>query len=164
MGESLKQKNRREWCKDVGEVIQPQVKDIVDHILERENNIEKAKDKAKKRDKNACQVTGLKSDKINKLQLVAHHLFCRNAYPHLADVEGNIITITSDVHAQFHQSMGGSGKPCTIDDFIRFVQQYYPSNSGVVIWLQQQQQVLGMQTSVDQRKSHVLRLPASRIS
>ncbi|MEP0915898.1 hypothetical protein NC981_03640 [Leptolyngbya sp. DQ-M1] len=161
---SLTQKNRREWCKDVGEVIQPQVKDIVDQILEREKGIQKAKDKAKRRDGKTCKVTGKRPDKVDNLQLAAHHLYSCNAYPYLADVENNLITLTLEVHDQFHTFMGGTNKACTIDDFIKFVHQYYPSNSKVVIWLEKQKQILGNPQPVDARKPHVLYLPVSKVS
>lgn len=160
---SLTQKNRREWCKDVGEVIQPQVSDIVAQIVDREKGIQKAKDKAKKRDGKTCQVTGRKPNRVDNFQLAAHHLYSCNTYPYLADVENNLITLTCEVHDQFHEFMGGTNKPCTIDDFIKFVHHYYPSNSKVVIWLEQQKRILGNPQPVDERKPHVLYLSASRV-
>jgi hypothetical protein len=60
--------------------------------------------------------------------------------------------------------MGGYDKPCTIDDFVKFVQHYYPSNSKVVIWLENQKRVLGNPEPVNQRKPHVLYLPVSKVS
>ncbi len=160
---SLSQKNRREWCKDVGEVIQLQVKDIIDQILEREKGVQKAKDRAKKRDHKTCQVTGKKPNRVDNFQLAAHHLYSCNTYPYLADVENNLITLACEVHDQFHEFMGGTNKSCTIDDFIRFVHQYYSSNSRIVIWLERQKQILGSPQPVDERKPHVLYLPASRV-
>lgn len=160
---SLTQKNRREWCKDVGVVIQPQINDIVAQIVDREKGIQKAKDKAKKRDGKTCQVTGKKPNRVDNFQLAAHHLYSCNTYPYLADVENNLITLTCEVHNQFHEFMGGTNKPCTIDDFIKFVHQYYSSNSKVVIRLEQQKQILGNPQPVDERKPHVLYLPASKV-
>lgn len=162
--ECQSKKNRQEWCWDVGEVISPQIADIVAEIQNREKRIQSAMDKAKKRDSNTCQVTGQKKNRINKLKLAAHHLYSQNGYPYLADVENNLLTVIPEVHEQFHQDyMGGTRKPCTIDNFISFVQKYYPNNTRVVIWLNAQKQVLGNQQPADQRKPHVLYLPASRV-
>ncbi|NDJ19150.1 hypothetical protein [Myxacorys almedinensis] len=160
---SLTKKNRREWCTDVGEVIRPQVKDIVDQIIKRDKGIQKAICKVKRDNDNTCQVTGKKPDKVNNFKIAAHHLYSRNSYPHLADVDKNLITLTCEVHEQFHQYMGGYGKPCTIDDFIKFVEQYYPSSNQVVICLNDQKRVLGNPEPVNQRKPHVLYLPVSRV-
>jgi hypothetical protein len=157
-------KNRKEWCKDVGEVIKPQIDDIVDQIEKREKQIETAKERVKKRDRKTCQVTEQQKNHINKLQLAAHHLYSESEYPHLADVENNLITLTSEVHDQFHNDYkGGSNKACNVDDFICFVQKYYPSNTKVIIWLEQQKLVLGNPQPVDKRKPHVLFLPSSRV-
>ncbi len=162
--ERLTKKNRKEECKDVGEVIKPQIDDIVNQILNRNKQIQKTMNQAKKRDDSTCQVTGEKKNKIDQQKLAAHHLYSENDYPHLANVENNLITLTCAVHDQFHQNyMGGSNKPCTINDFIGFVQKYYPSNTKVVLWLEQQKMILGNQPPVKERKTHVLYLPESRI-
>jgi hypothetical protein len=161
----LTSKNRREESKDVGEEIKPQVDDIVKMIEVREKQIGKAKEFAKKRDRKTCQATNQQPDRYHKFDLAAHHLYAINAYPHLADSLENLITISAEVHDQFHQEfMGGTHKPCTIDDFIKFVQQYYPDNSKVVIWLQNQKLKLGIQEPISKKKSHVLYLPLSRVS
>lgn len=158
-------KNRREWCEDVGEVITFEIEHIVSEIRKREQRIQTAMDRVKKRDKNTCQVTRTKSNRVDKVKLAAHHLYCQSDYPHLADVENNLITLTCEVHDQFHQSfMGGSQKLCTIEHFIDFVAKYYPSNTQVIVWLEQQKLVLGNQQPANRRKPHVLYLPASRVS
>ena len=162
--ECQSKKNRQEWCGDVGEVVSPQIDDIVAEIQNREKRIQSAMDKAKKRDGNTCQVTGQKKNRVNKLKLAAHHLYSQNGYPNLADVENNLLTLVPEVHEQFHQDhMGGTQKVCTIDEFISFVQAYYPSNTRIIIWLNAQKQVLGNHQPTDQRKPHVLYLPASRV-
>lgn len=161
---SLTRKNRRDWCEEVGSVIAPQVTDIVDQILKREQRIQKIMDAAKKRDKKTCLVTNTKSNKVNKIKLAAHHLYSKAEYPYLADVETNLITLTTEVHDQFHEYMGGYNKSCTIDDFIRFVKSYYPENNKVDLWLQNQKLVLGNPQPMNARKPHVLYLPASRVS
>ncbi len=165
MKERQSKKNRQEWCWDVGEEISPQIHDIVAQINQRHTHIQKAMDKAKKRDRNTCQVTEIKKNKVNNLKVAAHHLYSQNEYPYLADAEDNLLTLSCEVHDQFHQSfMGGTGKPCTIDDFVKFVQQYYPSNTKLVIRLENQKRKLGNQQPVDMRKPHVLYLPAARVS
>ncbi len=159
---NLTMKNRRDECRDVGEEISPQVNDIIKMIEAREKRIGKAKEDAKKRDHKTCQVTGEKPNRYKRFDLAAHHLYAANAYPHLADSVENLITISAEVHNRFHQEfMEGNHKPCTIDDFIKFVHQYYPDNHRVIIWLQNQKLKLGNQ---EPRKNHVLYLPFSRVS
>ena len=161
--EKMSEKHRREWCADIGEVITPQVNEIVAQILNRDQEIQAAMDRVKKRDKKTCQVSEEKVDSINKLNLAAHHLYSRSEYPHLADVDSNLITLTTRIHEQFHNEyMGGNTKPCTVDDLIDFVQRYYPTNTKVVIWLLKQKLTLGNQQPLNKRERHVLYLPASR--
>lgn len=163
-GECLTKKNRQDWCGDIGEVIKPQIDDIVAQIQKREKRIQTVMERAKKRDRQTCQVTRQRKNSVNKLKLAAHHLYSESQYPYLADVENNLITLACDVHDQFHQDyMGGSNKPCTIDDFTSFIQKYYPSNTQAIIWLEQQKLVLGNPQPVDKRKPHVLYLPASKV-
>jgi hypothetical protein len=164
-GQKLTQKNRREWCEEVGTVIKPKINDIVDQISDREKNIAKAMSTAQKRDKNTCKVTGAGKNKINKLKLAVHHLYAQQAYPHIADSVDNLITLDCKVHDQFHVDyMGGTGKPCTIDDFIHFLHTYYPENTQVITWLTQQKIKLGNPQPIDLKKPpHVLYLPASRV-
>ncbi|UIE36109.1 hypothetical protein [Leptodesmis sichuanensis] len=73
MAQHHSKRNRRDWCSDVGKVIQPQVNDIVDQIIKREKSIQTAKDRAKKRDKSTCQVTLQKKTKIASVKFAAHH-------------------------------------------------------------------------------------------
>ena len=166
MGSNQTKKNRQDWCSDIGEIIAPKIDDIVQQILKRENGIQNAMDTLKnKRDCKTCQVSREKANRVNKLQLAAHHLYSKQEYPHLANVENNLITLTCEIHNEFHVSyMGGTAKPCTIDDFIRFVNAYYPENSKVKIWLVNQKLVLGNQVEQKARISHVLSLPASKVS
>jgi hypothetical protein len=42
-GQKLTQKNRKEWCEEVGTVIKPKINDIVDQIKDREKNIAKTR-------------------------------------------------------------------------------------------------------------------------
>jgi hypothetical protein len=162
-GQQMAKKNRQDWCKDVGEVIKPQVDDIVHQILRREKHVQSAMKNVKKRDHKTCQITNVKQNRANQPKLAAHHLYSRAEYPHLADVENNLITLTTDVHDQFHQHMEGYDKCCTIDDLIKFVQTYYPQNAKVITWLNNQKLVLGNPQPIDMRKPHVLYLPASKV-
>ena len=164
--ECLTKKNRKAECKDVGEVIAPQVKDIVDQIKRREEQIGRAIRQAKSRDSKMCQVTQKKGDRVQPLTLAAHHLYSRNDYPLLAASIDNLVTISCEVHDQFHQHyMGGTHKPCTINDFIHFVESYYPANAEVVIWLHNQKMLLGEQKPIGKGKpAHVLHLPYSKVS
>uniref|UniRef100_B8HYG9 HNH nuclease domain-containing protein n=1 Tax=Cyanothece sp. (strain PCC 7425 / ATCC 29141) TaxID=395961 RepID=B8HYG9_CYAP4 len=160
----LTSRNRRDECKDVGTEVKPQVDDIIKFILERGKRITKAKEDAKKRDHKTCQVTGEKPNRYNKFDLAAHHLYSANSYPHIADSVENLITVKSEIHDQFHRDfMGGTHNCCTIDNFIDFVQQYYPENNNVIIWLRSQKLRLGNQESFSNSKPHVLYLPASRV-
>jgi hypothetical protein len=157
-------RNRKEECRDVGEVVQSQVNDIVEQILNRENRIQAAMKKIKTRDHQTCQISRRKKNAVNKLKLAAHHLYSRNEYPFLADVENNLITLTDEVHDQFHQEfMGGCHRSCTIDDLISFVHSYYPDNGKVITWLEAQKQILGNPQPKNERKPHVLYLPASKV-
>jgi 5-methylcytosine-specific restriction endonuclease McrA len=166
MKKSQTNTNRQEWCWDIGEVIAAKVDDIVQQIRDREQRIPKVMKAVKeKRDKKTCQVSGIKWNKVNQLKLAVHHLYSKQEYPHLADVEGNLITISCDIHDQFHVSfMGGADKVCTIDDFIRFVHEYHPASSMVKVWLANQKLVLGDPVAQKAKNAHVLYLPASRVS
>jgi hypothetical protein len=163
--ENLTQKNRRDLCEDVGDVIQDQIENkIVAQILKRDKDICKAMKKAKDRDKK-CLVSHQRGDKINTLRLAAHHLYSQAEYPNLSSNEANLITLAENVHEEFHMNfMGGSQKPCTIDDFIRFVQERYPQNTGIIVWLKQQNLTLGNPEPANLRKAHVLFLPAKQVS
>ena len=158
-------KNRKEECREVGEVIKPQVEDIVEQIRKREKRIASAMEKAKRRDRSTCRLTGQRNNRVNQLKLSAHHLYSQNEYPLLADMEDNLITLACEVHDQFHiNHMGGCQKPCTIDNFIDFVQRYYPDQTDTLNWLGYQQKRLGKQEPVSKRKPHVLYLPFSKVS
>jgi 5-methylcytosine-specific restriction endonuclease McrA len=162
---NLTQQNRRDWCKDVGELINPQINDIRKQILKRDKDITKAKDEAKKRDKKSCRLTHESGTKIYPVNLAVHHLYSQSEYPHLASFPDNLITILESVHNSFHlYFMGGNQVPCTIDDFIRFATEKYPDNNEIVIWLTERKLIMGEQKPKDHRKPHVLYLPINRVS
>jgi hypothetical protein len=151
--ENIKCRNRKDWCSDVGDVVMPCIHDIQKQIQKRDERIATAVKQAKSKAKGICQVTGAR-----QTQMAGHHLYSRASYPHLVDSVDNIICVTGEVHNHFHQYMGGSQNPCTLDDFERYVQQYHPA-SPVFIWLQQQRLRLGHQQSITPKERHVLHLP-----
>jgi len=164
--ELIKMRNRKDWCRDVGEVLDPQVIIIEKAIKDRHRNIQKMKDFVRnKLDKKTCQVTGEGQVPASTFKLAVHHLYSVNQYPHLADDINNLITIKQDVHDQFHDSfMGGKNKPCTIDDFLRFVSEKYPENYDLQIALNAKKHKLGNQEPLGKKLPHVLYLPLSQIT
>lgn len=133
MSETLTNKSRKEMCKMI-EMEFPrafkELKEGLDDDAKQKIEIEKAKKRAKTRDKNTCQVTGQKPDRYNKFNLAVHHLYCVQKYPHLATLDMNLITIKEEIHQEFHGTLGGFDKPCTIEDFIEFLHIYYPEHEG----------------------------------
>lgn len=158
MGQIIKQNHRKEWCQDVGERITPQINAIVKEIQGRQKQIEKAKDMAKKRDRNICKVTQRAAS-----SLAVHHLYSEAHYPKLAANLDNLITIADEVHNHFHQWMGGFSQPCTIDHFTQYVLEHYPENTSLILWLDQQKETLGQQLPVGAGKEHVLFIPLKRV-
>ncbi len=159
MQEVIKKKNRKEWCQDVGEQIEPQINRIIKEIQGRQKQIQRAKDDARKRDGHICKVTQQKAS-----SLAVHHLYCESYYPALAANLSNLITVTHEVHSHFHQWMGGFSKPCTVDDFIKYALEYYPENSKLIFWLAQQKATLGPQDPTGKGKEHVLYIPLKRVT
>ena len=99
---------------------------------QRQVRISRACELAKQRDKRTCVITKRNRNKEDKIFLVAHHLYSKQHYRHLAESVDNLITLCHEVHEQFHGWNGGYAKSCTPDDLIRFVQQVYPDRSGPV--------------------------------
>ncbi|WP_204105196.1 MULTISPECIES: hypothetical protein [Spirulina sp. CCY15215] len=81
--------------------------------------IERAKKEALKQQGNKCQVTGKTKSEAS---LAVHHLYSQNIYPELASDQDNLFVIADEVHKDFHNWHEGTIKPCTVNDFIRFVQ------------------------------------------
>ena len=164
--ELIKDDERKEWCQDVGDVLSPQINEIVEEIIAREKNINKMKNYVRdKRDKNTCQITKEKKARASSFKLDVHHLYMASQYPHLADDINNLITLKQEIHDQFHlEYMGGKDKCCTINNFINFVQRYYPENSNLIITLEKRKLALGEQEPLKNRPPHVLLLPISRVT
>ncbi|TRV44231.1 MAG: hypothetical protein EWV53_09390 [Microcystis panniformis Mp_MB_F_20051200_S9] len=133
MSETLTNKSRQEMCKTIAMEFPRAFKEIQEHLdddTKQKIEIEKAKKRAKTRDKNTCQVTGQKPDKDVKFNLAVHHLYSVQKYPHLATLDLNLVTIKEEIHQEFHGNLGGFHQPCTIEDFIEFLHVYYPEHHG----------------------------------
>ncbi len=133
MSETLTNKSRQEMCKTIAMEFPLAFKEIQENLdddTKQKIEIEKAKKRAKTRDKNTCQVTGQKPDKDVKFNLAVHHLYSVQKYPHLATLDLNLVTIKEEIHQEFHGNLGGFNKPCTIEDFIEFLHVYYPEHHG----------------------------------
>jgi len=144
LAKELKVKDRRGWCGAIELVGEKTFKLITDEQTARQKRIESAMTAAKKRDKQTCQVTYKKHDKHNKgINIVAHHIYSKEHYPHLAASQDNLITLTQEIHTDFHSWNGGFDKPCTLDDLINFVNQLYPDNYEITLRLKNVKQILG---------------------
>ena len=133
MSETLTNKSRQEMCKMIAMEFPLAFKEIQEHLdddTKQKIEIEKAKKRAKTRDKNTCQVTGQKPDKDVEFNLAVHHLYSVQKYPHLATLDLNLVTIKEEIHQEFHGNLGGFHQPCTIEDFIEFLHVYYPEHQG----------------------------------
>jgi hypothetical protein len=133
MSETLTNKSRQEMCKMIAMEFPLAFKEIQENLdddTKQKIEIEKAKKRAKTRDKNTCQVTGQKPDKDVEFNLAVHHLYSVQKYPHLATLDLNLVTIKEEIHQEFHGNLGGFHQPCTIEDFIEFLHVYYPEHHG----------------------------------
>lgn len=119
----LTQKHRQEWVRVVAEYAPKALYTIEQHEEDRRKRIEKAMEYVRKRAKGRCQVTD-KRQSVHKFNLEVHHLFDQHHYPHLADIEINLIAISSDVHKHFHQWMGGSHISCTVEDMENYITEF----------------------------------------
>jgi hypothetical protein len=133
LAKALTVKDRRGWCEAIEIVGERTFKLIIDEQTALQKRINSAMNAAKKRDGSCCQITGKKRDKQNKsINVVVHHIYSKEYYSHLAACQDNLITLTQEVHNDFHTWKGGSQKPCTVDDLIEFVTDLYPDNYEVI--------------------------------
>lgn len=150
LSEKLKKKDRQEWCKAVHIVGKKTLAQIASAEAQKERRITAAMNSAKRRDQ-CCQLTGSKPKPSNSVELAVHHIFSKSHYPQLAESLDNLITLTVEIHKEFHHWNGGFDKRCNVDDLIRFVQEQYPDeekypNSGELVRrLHQVKQILGVQ-------------------
>ena len=145
LGEVLTVKDRKSWCKAVESVSKKTFKLIIDAETAKQKRIEAAMYRAKKRDKSQCQVTGIKRDRQNKsVNIIVHHIYDRHHYPHLSDCDDNLITLSQEVHNDFHTWNGGYQKSCNADSLIKFVQQLHPDNYSIILRLNKIKQILSV--------------------
>ncbi len=123
------------------------VKKIINSWDSWSKEIEQAKKFVKNtRDKKKCKISEKKapgSKLTGTISVAVHHLYSQSKYPHLAASTDNLITITTDIHNEFHAWNGGTHQSCTIDDFIKFVDERYPEADEARIWLNKKKQLLG---------------------
>lgn len=126
----LKPNDRKLWCKTISEECVKTIGHVINDLKQLEDQTQKlinqAKNLAKKRDKKTCQITGKNSTPASPINITIHHIYSINSHPYLAASPDNLITLADDVHKEFHNWMGGTDKPCTIDDLIKFVNEMYP--------------------------------------
>ncbi|MGC1308097.1 MAG: hypothetical protein WA885_12785 [Phormidesmis sp.] len=128
LSQTLTSQDRRAWCKAVDIAGKDALTAITATKESRQKRIKKAMGEARKRDKRTCQITQLRPDKHNKFDMASHHIFSSHHYPHLAATVENIITLTGEVHEEFHSWNGGNKNPCTVDDLIQFTCERYASH------------------------------------
>lgn len=136
LAKKLTVKDRRAWCVAIEVVGKKTFKLIIDEQTALQKRIESAMNAAKKRDGSRCQITDKKRDKFNKtINVVVHHIYSKEHYPHLAACQDNLITLTQEVHDEFHAWNGGSQKPCTVDHLIQFINELYPDIYEIILRL-----------------------------
>lgn len=146
LAKKLTARNRRTWCEAIEVVGKKTFKLIIDEQTSLQQRINSAMDKAKRRDGKRCQITHIERDKSNKaVNIVVHHIYSKEHYPHLAACQDNLITLTQEVHNDFHVWNGGFQKPCTVEHLIEFVNELYPDNYQVVYRLNKIKQMLNVQ-------------------
>ena len=120
LSKRLTKKHRRIWADVVAEYAPKAISYLEKEEKDRSKNIKKVMDQVRKEANGYCQVSG-KRQSIGKFDLEVHHLYDRKHYPNLADKKDNLIAISSDLHTDFHKWNGGTDKPCSIDDFMKYV-------------------------------------------
>jgi len=151
---SLYKKERKDYCQRVPIVVPPVVSDLLaltPSEIPSQKDIESAMRYVNKRDKERCQITGKSRDKIDKMDLARNHLFDQKNYTYLSAEIDNIITITREIHDDFHLWIGGTDKTCTIDDFIRYIETFYNQRHSVILMLYDRRQLLKLKLSQLQR-------------
>ncbi len=123
LGTTLSQKHRQEWSKVVAEYAPKAIESIEKCEAEKQKRIQAAMNRVRKQAKSTCQITDRKC-KIHKINLEIHHLYDKNKYPNLADIDANLIAIDGNIHKHFHQWMGGTDKSCTIADMEKYIEEF----------------------------------------
>lgn len=155
LAQSLSSRDRQEWCKAVDIAGKDALKAITAARENREKQISRAMKKARKRDNETCQITlAQKTKHAHHFQMASHHIFSSHHYAHLAAVEDNIITLTGEVHDEFHSWNGGSKNPCTVDDLIQFVCERYPDCQKALTRLYEVKSVFPHESLLIERRRH----------
>jgi 5-methylcytosine-specific restriction endonuclease McrA len=141
LADRLTTKDRREWCKAVHVVANRTFKELISAEERKKKEVDKAKRDAKKRDQNCCQITGVKPGPANSIELAVHHIFSNQHYPQLAASLDNLITLSEQVHKEFHYWNGGFDKPCTVNELINFINEQYSDHEKVESTMQRLYQV-----------------------
>lgn len=123
LGVRLTKKHRQEWAKAVAEYAPRALESIEIYEIEKPQRIKRAMERVRRQAKGRCQLTNRRQS-VHKFNLVVHHLFDQATYPQFADTEKNLIAIGEDIHTHFHQWMGGTHVPCTVEDLERFVEEF----------------------------------------
>lgn len=126
LGTTLKQQHRQEWARVVAEYGPAALESIERREADRTKRVNEAMDRVRKQANRKCQITGRRCN-AHGIDLNVHHIYDKQSYPHLAALETNLIAIGNDTHRHFHQWMGGCDKSCTIEDLIRYVEEFCPS-------------------------------------
>lgn len=151
LGVRHSQKHRQEWLKVVVEYVPPALEAIEKHEAAREKRIADAMKRVCRQASGYCQLTNRRKS-VHKFNLEAHHLFDKNSYPKLADMDVNLIAIGGDIHSHFHQWMGGTHVSCTIEDMERYIEEFsnalFPNGNAeqatkVAIQLSNAKRILG---------------------
>lgn len=148
LAQNLTVKDRRGWCEAIEIVGKKTFKLLIDAEAAKQKKINAAMNSAKNRDGKCCQITGQAYGKYNKaVNITVHHIYSKEHHPHLEACVDNLITLTQEVHRDFHTWNGGSQNPCTADHLIQFVTELYPDKYDVVLKLNQVKKMLDPQSS-----------------
>ena len=153
LGQALTIKDRRGWCGAIEVVGKKTFKMILSEQEAQEKKIQSAMGRARKYDKNTCQITGEISTVPNSMNITAHHIYSKQHYPQLATSVDNLITLKESIHKDFHCWNKGFDKPCTADDLMRFATELYPENYEVIQRLKKVKGILG--SPVPKQKSSI---------
>jgi hypothetical protein len=123
LGVRLTQRHRQEWVKVVADYAPKALMTLEKYEADKEKRIKIAMDKVRKQANKRCEITNRKQA-VYKFDLEVHHLFDKKSYPQVADMEVNLIAIASDIHAHFHQWMGGCNVSCTVEDMEKYIEEF----------------------------------------
>jgi hypothetical protein len=122
LSEQLSKRDRRLYVKRVPKIAIP-VMEKVKLLPERpsDKDITNAMNQARRLQRKKCQITG---ESESETTLAVHHLYDKSTYSYLAADQDNLLVIKESIHKEFHNWNEGYIKPCTIDDFISFLENH----------------------------------------